>query len=78
MCLRLKSISSLASAIRKMSDSFRFLVVKSRGQALSGTFERASFSVYVQEKRYGVCSSTAQLGGLFFFSHLLQRISGVP
>lgn len=34
MCLGLKSFFSLASAVRKVSDSFSFLVVKSQGQAL--------------------------------------------
>lgn len=34
MCLRLESISSLALAIREVSDSFRLLVVQSQGQAL--------------------------------------------
>lgn len=34
MCLRLKSVSSLVTAIRKVCDSSRFLVIKYWGQAL--------------------------------------------
>lgn len=34
MCLKLESVSGLALSIRKASNSFRFLVVKSQGQTL--------------------------------------------
>lgn len=51
MCLRLKSISSLVTAVRKVCDSFRFLVVKYWGQALKHFGKCLLFSLHSEGKK---------------------------
>lgn len=51
MCLRLKSISSLVTAVRKVCDSFRFLVVKYWGLALKHFRKCFLFCLYSEGRK---------------------------
>lgn len=74
MCLQLKSISSLAGAIRKASDSFRFLAVKSQGQAFRHFGKRFLFYLQSEEKKLRECSNCLSLRLIFsIFVEALRR-----
>lgn len=53
VCLGLKSVSSLALATRKVSDSFRFLIGKSKGRAFRHFGKCVLLYLHSEEKKLG-------------------------
>lgn len=81
VCLRLKSISSLALAIRKASDSFRFLIVKSRGRAFWHFGKCVLLYLHSEEKKLGErfnCSTLRFIFSIFCrgFAEILELAKG--
>lgn len=81
MCLQLKSICSLAGAIGKASDSFRFLAVKSQGQAFRRFGKRFLLYLHSEEKELRERSNCLPLRLIFFhfcrgFTKILESAKG--
>lgn len=76
MCLRLKSVSSLVTAIRKVCDSSRYLVVKNWEQALKPF--RKCFLFCLRGKETEGPFQLLDLEAYSFFFQLMWRLYEVP